>query len=190
LPLTRIIYAQTPEPLIVRLAASGDRDAFGELVRRRQSGMRNFMRRLCRDPVLADDLAQQVFLQAWRKLAQLKHLERFPAWLKQTAVNTWLQHVRKHDPLAHSDAVDDKQRAQAATTGMAIDLDRALALLPNPVRLCIVLSYHERMSHAEIADAIELPLGTVKSHIRRGTEQLRLLLADYAAPDKTEGTYD
>jgi RNA polymerase sigma-70 factor (ECF subfamily) len=57
-----------------------------------------------------------------------------------------------------------------------IDLDRALATLPAHVRLCIVLSYADGMSHSEIVDATGMPLGTVKTHIRRGLEQLRRVL--------------
>jgi RNA polymerase sigma-70 factor, ECF subfamily len=58
-----------------------------------------------------------------------------------------------------------------------IDLNRALASLSAPVRLCIVLSYSEGMTHSEIAELTELPLGTVKSHINRGLERLRIALA-------------
>ena len=60
-----------------------------------------------------------------------------------------------------------------------MDLGGALATLANAVRLCIVLSYHEGMTHPEIAEATKLPLGTVKSHINRGTQRLRQLLSAY-----------
>ena len=62
---------------------------------------------------------------------------------------------------------------------MAIDLDSALAALPHEVRLCIVLSYHEGMTHGEIEQYTGMPLGTVKSHIRRGTKRLQAQLAAY-----------
>lgn len=156
-------------------------------MRRRQSWIRNMMRRLSRDAALADDLAQQVFLQAWRTIKQLKQPAAFPGWLKRTAINTWLQHVRRNEPLNAAVTLDDVlQGATHGTASVAIDVDHALAMLPHPVRLCIVLSYHERMSHAEIAGTTSLPLGTVKSHIRRGTEQLRLLLAEYSDHASTE----
>lgn len=173
-------YATTPEPLVVRLAARGDRRAFEELVRRRQSWVRNLMRRLSRDASLADDLAQQVFIRVWRTIGQLHDPLRFPGWLKRVAVNVWLQHHRKTDVLAGSEAIDDQEEHVGDSTGTAIDVDHALALLPPPVRICVVLSYHAQMSHAEIAEAASLPLGTVKSHIRRGTERLESLLAAYA----------
>lgn len=65
-------YPDCPEALIVSLARTGDRSAFADLVRRRQSSIRNLMRRFCSDTTLADDLAQQVFLQVWRKIHTLK----------------------------------------------------------------------------------------------------------------------
>lgn len=173
-------YATTPEPLVVRLAGRGDQRAFEELLRRRQSWVRNLMRRLSRDASLADDLAQQVFIRVWRTIAQLQDPLRFPGWLKRLAVNVWLQHHRKLDALAAGEAIEDHDRPVHDSVGTAIDIDHALALLPAPVRLCVVLSYHAEMSHAEIADATTLPLGTVKSHIRRGTERLEALLAAYA----------
>jgi RNA polymerase sigma-70 factor (ECF subfamily) len=173
-------YANSPEPLVVRLAGRGDRQAFEELVRRRQSWVRNLMRRLSRDAALADDLAQQVFIRVWRTLAQLQDPLRFPGWLKRVAVNVWLQHHRRKDVMASSESIDELEQPIEDTTGAAVDIDQALALLPSAVRLCIVLSYHAEMSHAEIAEAAALPLGTVKSHVRRGTEKLESLLSAYA----------
>jgi RNA polymerase sigma-70 factor (ECF subfamily) len=175
-------HANDPEPLVVRLAVRGDREAFEELVRRRQSWVRNLMRRLSRDPALADDLAQQVFIRAWQTLGQLQQPLRFPGWLKRVAVTVWLQHIRKRDALAGSEELDDDYEEPANdTAGAALDIDHALAVLPNAVRLCIVLAYHAEMSHGEIAETTSLPLGTVKSHIRRGTERLQSLLAAYGA---------
>ncbi|MCR9138102.1 MAG: sigma-70 family RNA polymerase sigma factor [Alphaproteobacteria bacterium] len=179
---------------MVGLACNGDRDAFAELVRRRQSWIRNLMRRCSGDPVLADDLAQTVFLQAWRNISQLRKPSRFGGWLKRLAVTVWLQHLRKHDPLLNADEIDGAGGVAHAIAGrepgIATDLDRALAALAGPVRLCIVLSYHEGMTQSEIADLTELPLGTVKSHINRGTRQLQTLLSDYNEKARSEEPHD
>jgi len=137
------------------------------------------MRRCCGDQTLADDLAQQVFLQAWRDIAKLRNPHKFAAWLKRLAINTWRQHLRKHDPLRNADAAEQAAVGVADTTAVAVDLDRALGMLAPEVRLCVVLSYHEGMSHAEIVRATDLPLGTVKSHVRRGTSRLREALTAY-----------
>ena len=93
--------------------------------------------------------------------------------------------LRKNDVLRNADEYDETNRAQQDTTSVAMDLDRALAALSNRVRLCVVLSYHEGMTHEEIAEYTKLPLGTVKSHIRRGTQRLQTLLSAYA--DTTNG---
>ena len=65
-----------------------------------------------------------------------------------------------------------------------MDLDRALATLADDVRLCVVLAYHERMTRTEIAEFTGIPLGTVKSHVRRGTQKLQQELAAYMAPNE------
>ena len=90
--------------------------------------------------------------------------------------------------LAASDTLDDYDKPTNHTTSAAVDIDHALSLLPEAVRVCIVLSYHAEMSHAEIAEATSLPLGTVKSHIRRGTERLQSLLGAYASAATHEVT--
>lgn len=176
--------ASLDEVTVVALARIGDRPAFEDLVRRRQSWLRNVLRRLCGDAALADDLAQQAFLSAWRGIGRLRASEAFGAWLKRLAVNGWVDHVRRHNPLDRVDPASDDAVDMAAHESMAplaiesgIDLDRALATLAPQVRLCIVLSYAEGMSHSEIVDVTGLPIGTVKSHIRRGLEQLRRVLA-------------
>jgi RNA polymerase sigma factor (sigma-70 family) len=180
------IYADSQEALVVGLAQAGDQAAFAELVRRRQSWIRNLMRRCSGDITLADDLSQQVFLQAWRKIRQLRQANTFAGWLKRLAITTWLQHQRKNDALYDAADYEDTPLAQPDTTSLAMDLDQALSLLVGPVRLCVVLSYHECMSHGEIAKLTELPLGTVKSHIRRGTLQLQQLLAAYQDTPREE----
>jgi RNA polymerase sigma-70 factor (ECF subfamily) len=168
------------EAAVVALAKLGDRPAFEELVRRRQSAVRNLLRRLCRDHALADDLAQQTFIQAWKTITNLQSPQAFWSWLRKIAVNSWLQQLR-----GHIDAVTDYDADVAAVTpviethGERIDLDHALMQLSPDVRLCIVLSHAEGMSHGEVAAATGLPLGTVKSHITRGTAALRNLLQAY-----------
>lgn len=184
----RDFYAKCPEPILVGLAGKGDRDAFAEIVRQRQSWIRNLMRRCCGDPTLADDLAQQTFLRAWRRIRQVRRPDRFGGWLKRVAVNVWLQHASKHDPLKGADDADAwdagawNEAAPAGQEAVAVglDLDRALASLPVRPRLCLILSYHEGMTHEEIAEVTGIPTGTVKSHIRRGAQRLRARLAAYA----------
>lgn len=169
------------EVSVVICAMAGDDNAYGELVRRRQHTIRQLFRRLCREPALADDLAQQTFLQAWRSVETLKSPAAFGGWLRRLAINTWLQRVRAERPMASTtDIAELPEAAAEPTLTEQLDLDSVLATLPPDVRLCITLAYAERMSHREICEATGLPLGTVKSHITRGATRLRKLLGAYA----------
>ena len=112
--------------MVIDFARAGDNSAFEELLKRKQSAIRNLMRRCCG----ADELSD-------------------------------LDAVKPHMFAAR------------------MDLDTALATLPDTVRLCVVISYHEGLSHSEIATLTSLPLGTVKSHIQRRAIRLQKLLAAY-----------
>lgn len=169
------------EEVVVASAMTGDDAAFGELVLRRQKQVRDLMRRLCGDHALADDLAQQAFVQAWRSLGSLREPGAFGGWLKRVAVNVWLAEARRARL-----PFDDNEEAFAEIPDPApsperaagrIDLERALAGLRPAERVCVVLAHGEGMTHAEIAEAAGLPLGTVKSHVLRGTEKLKQILA-------------
>lgn len=173
------MFGLAAEESVVVLARAGDQPAFEELVRRRQSSIRNLLRGLCHNAALADDLAQETFLQAWKHLGGLRSPEAFAGWLRKLAINAWRQHLRREGAFKNPAEVEpgDVVTVPAATEGL--DLNSALGMLAPSVRLCIVLSYHEGMSHGEIATATQLPLGTVKSHIARGIARLRELLAAY-----------
>jgi RNA polymerase sigma-70 factor (ECF subfamily) len=169
------------EATVVALARSGNVPAFEELVKRRQSWLRNVLRRLCGDAALADDLAQQALLRAWRNIGGLKANLAFGTWLRRMAVNAWVDHMRRHNPLdmiaaSREEAIEVADTVDAPSLAEGVDLHRALSTLAAPVRLCIVLSYSEGMSHSEISEATALPLGTVKSHINRGLDRLKQAL--------------
>jgi RNA polymerase sigma-70 factor (ECF subfamily) len=148
------------------------------------------MLRCCSDTNLADDLAQKVFLQVWLKLRNLREVSAFGGWLKKLAISIWLQHLRKNDALRQADELEENDTKHKESPGEAMDLDTALAALPETVRLCIVLSYNEGMSHKEIVEITAIPLGTVKSHINRGTQRLREFLSAYADDAATENKDD
>ena len=171
--------AAAADPLVIALACAGDARAFAEVVKRRQGRVRKFMYHVCRRPSLGDDLAQQVFLTAWRSLPQLRSAAAFDGWLKRIMVTTWLEEVRR-SKIAYAAELDAEHApSYRDTTAERLDLDAALALLPADVRLCVVLSYNEGLSHPEIATLTSIPLGTVKSHVARGAARLRETLAAY-----------
>ena len=172
--------AAAADPLVIALACAGDARAFAEIVKRRQARVRKFMYHLCRRPALGDDLAQQVFLTAWRSITQLRSAAAFDGWLKRIMVTTWLEDLRRQK-ISYAAEVDaESMGSHRDTTPERLDLDAALALLPPDARLCVVLAYNEGLSHPEIVALTGLPLGTVKSHIARGAARLRETLAAYA----------
>ena len=157
------------------MVAQQDAEAFGELVRRHQSQVRNFLRKLCRDFVLADDLAQDAFLHAWDKLHTFSGKGSFIGWLLKVAYTTFLQSKRKtnrySEILDEVGQVDRNDRVEESNE--ISDLDKFLAVLTEEERAVMSLSYACGLSHREIGDAAELPIGTVKSIIFRGKEKIR-----------------
>jgi RNA polymerase sigma-70 factor (ECF subfamily) len=164
--------------LVARVVAQQDTAAFGELVRRHQSQVRNFLRRLCRDHDLADDLAQDSFLHAWDKLHTFAGRGSFIGWLLKIAYTTFLQSKRKssrYDQVLErmGQAAEVAGRTHTEESDELSDLDRFLAVLTEEERAVMILSYACGLSHREIGDAAELPIGTVKSIIFRGKEKIR-----------------
>ena len=165
-------------------ARRGDRRAFARLVQAHQSRVRLQLRRLTRgDAALADDLAQEAFVQAWLHLRDFRGDARFATWLHRIALNRWLQHARR-PPLPtqwRDDDEDDDARAEPhhdprAVEGLARDIDQALRALSEVQRLAIVHCFHLDLSHAEAAHVLGLPVGTLKSHLDRAKTRLRDLL--------------
>jgi RNA polymerase sigma-70 factor (ECF subfamily) len=162
--------------LVARVVAQQDAAAFGELVRRHQSQVRNFLRKLTRDANAADDLAQDAFLHAWDKLHTFVGHGSFIGWLLKVAYTTFLQSKRKSNRYQE---VLDQVAAEPGTTGLVSqsneigDLDKFLAVLTAEERAVMILSYACGLSHREIGGATDLPVGTVKSIIFRGKEKIR-----------------
>lgn len=158
--------------------ASGDTAAFGELVKRHQSQLRNFLRKLTRDETLAEDLSQDAFLRAWNKLHTYSGSGTVIGWLLKVAYTTFLQSKRKSkrydeilEQVGHSDAVNERQ--VTTTRDEITDLDRFLAALEPEERAVMILSYACGLSHREISEVTSLPVGTAKSIIFRAKEKLR-----------------
>jgi RNA polymerase sigma-70 factor, ECF subfamily len=160
------------------VVAQHDSRAFGELVRRHQSQVRNFLRKLTRDFELADDLSQEAFVHAWDKLHTYAGSGSFIGWLLKVAYTTFLQSKRKASRYGRAlQAMEHATDTDAATHTDAShelgDLDRFLAVLTEEERAVMILSYACELSHREIGIATNLPVGTVKSIIFRGKEKIR-----------------
>ena len=164
--------------LVARVVSGEDTEAFGELVRRHQSHVRNFLRKLAGDYTLADDLAQDTFMHAWDKLQTYSGKGSFIGWLLKVAYTTFLQSRRKSKRYAEvleevGHVADVEERKSTLPVEEAGDLERFLAVLTEEERVIMVMSYACGLSHREISDATDMPVGTVKSVIFRGKEKIR-----------------
>ena len=161
-------------------ARQGDRHAFARLVRAHQSRVRLQLRRLTHgDAALADDLAQETFVQAWLHLNDFRGDARLATWLHRIALTRFLQHVRRPQlPVEwrEADAPSDPSHDPRAAEGLERDVERALEALSEIQRLAVVHCFHLDLSHAEAAQVLGLPLGTLKSHLDRAKSRLRELL--------------
>jgi RNA polymerase sigma-70 factor (ECF subfamily) len=165
---------------LAALAVAGDRQAFGELVRRHGSAVRALLRRMGAAPDLADDLAQDAFLAAFEQITEFRGDGTFQAWVKRIAARAYARRWRRVGRERLIVETPELADGPPPDPGVAIDLDIALASLSEPERLCVSLCYGAGFSHAETAAALDTPLGTVKSHVKRGMDKLRRRLAPTA----------
>jgi RNA polymerase sigma-70 factor (ECF subfamily) len=184
--------ATVDEAVLVRRAAKGHRAAFAELVRRHQGKVRGLLLRLGGDRTLADDLAQEVFLRAFRGLCGFEGRASFATWLYRISYNAYLNHstrTRKYAALPErydSATVAPDDALSAPRSDLRRDLEAAVAALPDRYRGVVVLFYLQELSYPEIAEILDLPLGTVKTHLHRAKRLLRARLGDDAIPDDGE----
>lgn len=170
---------------LVEAARHGSDEAFARLVERHQQALRAFLRRACRNWSLADDLAQETFLTAWSRIGRLSPEANVRAWLCGIGYNKALTALRSDRRT--------RRREEAYTEGLTaprtpdeedrLALDRAMSDLPLEQRACVALCLAAEFSHTEAAEALNLPLGTVKSHVTRGRARL---LAALGAPQHEE----
>ena len=167
---------------LVALGAAGDRRAFGELVRRHSSAIRGLLRRMGADGATADDVAQDAFLAAFEQISDFRGQGAFQAWVKRIAARLYVKRWRREARTELLSDTDEGATSVGGETGAArrLDLDAALATLSASERVCVSLCYGAGLSHAEAAAALNAPLGTVKSHVKRGLDKLRARLAPEA----------
>jgi RNA polymerase sigma factor (sigma-70 family) len=160
-------------------AAAGDRKAFGELVRRHGGAVRGLLRRMGAQAAEADDVAQDAFLTAFERIAEFRGEGTFAGWVKRIAARLYLRRLQREKRL-EALAADEGGQPDGPRLGDAdgrIDLDEALKALSPAERMSVSLCFGAGLSHAEAAESLNLPLGTVKSHVKRGLEKLRARLA-------------
>ena len=156
------------------LAAGGGRREFGELVRRHGSAVRGLLRRMGAQASEADDIAQDAFMTAFQRCGEFRGEGTFAAWVKRIAARLYIKRRAKDARYVEESVVEEA--APTVDRGGLMDLDEALKSLNETERVCVSLCHGAGMSHPEIAAAMNLPLGTVKSHVKRGLDKLRARL--------------
>jgi len=177
---------------LAAVAATGDRASFGELARRHGSAVRGLLRRMGAAPAEADDVAQDAFLAAFERIAEFRGEGTFQGWVKRIAARQLLRRMQRERRLQALGEEPPEEAAGASSEGAAagrIDLDEALKVLSAAERMCVTMCYGAGLSHAEAAEALNLPLGTVKSHVKRGLDRLRARLAppEGVGPEERRG---
>ncbi len=166
-----------------------DSNAFSALVQMHQSKIRAYLVRLCKNYDLADDLAQETFLTAFRKLGSFQGAGSFSGWLFAIAHNGFLQHLRKTrrrieitGQFAEQQELLTEKYETISTE--QIDMEQALTQLNSDETATITLCYSFGFSHQEVSDSLNMPLGSVKSNISRGKTKLKELLTKARALEK------
>ena len=176
---------EVEDAALVARARSGDRDAFGVLVDRYADQARRVARAVLQDPDDADDAAQDAFLAALVKLDQYDSARRFGPWLMRIVANAATDRRRRRkvrsavsldEGLVAGGTRPDVMAERAVLLGR---LRGALAELPERRRIAVVLFDVEGYSHAEIAQVLGIPEGTVRSEVFHARRKLRALLADW-----------
>lgn len=169
---------------LVRGARRGDVDAFEGLYRRFSGRVHGLCLRMTANRDLAEELTQETFVRVWERFDRFEGDSRFAPWLLKVAANVVLSHGRtrrrKLDREIGTDTLDRVPGPQApprAAAGAAVDLERAVAMLPDGARTVFVLHDVEGFKHGEIADLLGVAEGTTKAQLHRARRMLRETLS-------------
>lgn len=178
---------------LVAQALAGSQDAYRALVERHSRAVLTLVGRIVRDEGVAEELAQDAFVRAFGALRSFDPAYKFTNWLLRIAHNVAIDHLRRKRaavvPLDDAESGRDMadvladERApsafdRAVRRDFRRDLDAALASLRPEFRRLVVMRYLEDMSYEDIAEVVDLPLGTVKSHLHRARAALGRLLVE------------
>ena len=170
-----------PELDLIAKAQRGDRQAFGKLVLQHRQGVINVVYRLCGDANLAEDAAQEAFVRAWQHLPNYRPRAPFRSWVYRIAINAARDTLRRQretvdiddlplpDPKAGPEAIVEQEERSS-------QVQQAVLALPPASREVLVLREYEGLSYREIADTLNIPIGTVMSRLSYARNRLRELL--------------
>ncbi len=181
-----------PEGELVRRAQAGDGPALVALVESQQTYVYSIARSLMANDADAADMTQEAFIRVLRALPGFRGETKFTSWLYRLTTNVCMDEFRRRGRPAMSLDGDEPDLSpgarladadpwnqpedRLAQTETAIEVREALAALPTPQRLALTLHYFEDMRYEDIAGIMDLPINTVKSHLRRGKERLAAIL--------------
>jgi RNA polymerase sigma-70 factor (ECF subfamily) len=164
--------AATNETELIAHAQRGDRNAYGELVCLHSQGVMNVIYRMCGDMHVSEEAAQETFIQAWLHLSTYRPQTSLRNWLYRIAVNAATDILRKEKrilpspiedlPLTDSNPGPEALLFQSERTAL---IQKAVLSLPDASRAVLVLREYEEMSYHEIADTLDIPVGTVMSRL-------------------------
>src|SRR3954449_3018621 len=169
----------------VARAMRGDHDAFAALVGAASGRLYSLAVLILRDSERAEDATQEAFVRAWRELPRLRDVDRFDAWLRRLVVNACYDEGRRVHRraevglirLGERSVVDiSPRRDMSAALAQTDRIEGAFSQLPLDQRTVLVLQHYFDLSHAEIAETVGIPLGTVKSRTRYGIAAMRAAL--------------
>jgi len=176
---------------LVARTLQGDRDAFGTLVQRYRELAIGVAYRICGNAALAEDVAQDAFIRVWQKLSSFCPEGNFRGWLCRITANLTIDALRRQKPTANVDdlalvAPGMSPESHAAREEQAAVVRAALMRLPLISRTVLVLREYQSLSYQEIADALDIPLGTVRSRLNDARRRLRAELAPYLELNREE----
>lgn len=174
----------------VRAVLAGDRQAFGTLVDRHLTAVVGVVSRIVCNRADAEDLAQDTFVRAFQRLGQYGQAHSFRNWLLKIATNLALNHLqaRRRERNRYPRIAEDRPECvEAAEAGPELPSPRQwqhwLSKLDESQRAAIVLFHFHEMSYAEVAEALDVPVNTVRTHLHRGRKRLRELMSARPLPE-------
>jgi RNA polymerase sigma-70 factor (ECF subfamily) len=180
--LTAAVVTQTEEQLVAQ-AQQGDRAAFGELVKQHHRAVVNLVYRLCGDAAFAEDIAQEAFIRAWEKLNSYRQTAPFRNWVYRIATNAALDDLRRQKEQVNIDSVVVPSSGHGLEKSIETiqrneAIQQAVLSLPLASRSVLILREYQSLSYQEIADTLEIPLGTVMSRLNYARNALRTTLSE------------
>ena len=163
---------------LIACAQQGDRQAFTELVNRHHHDIVSLTYRMCGDLGLAEEAVQEAFVRVWQNLNSYKPQYAFRSWLYRIATNAALDSLRRNRPTAELDSLSLADPAKSLEQSVeenqrAAHVRRAIAQLSEPLRIVLILREYQELTYQEIADALDIPVGTVMSRLNSARVQLR-----------------